>query len=58
MKRILQQYHNKFLEMLPATKVYEVIKAEYKFHRRKLRQWSRNDGQKGRAEKAAPRMGK
>jgi hypothetical protein len=39
-KRILQCYHNKFLEVLSASKVYDVIKAEDRFHRHKLRQWS------------------
>lgn len=38
-KRILQQYHNKFFELLPASKVYDVLQAEDKFHRDKLRQW-------------------
>lgn len=38
-KRILQHYHNKFLELLPASKVYDVLQAEDKFHREKLRQW-------------------
>lgn len=39
-KRILQYYHNKFLEVLSSSKVYDILKAEDQFHRRKLRQWS------------------
>lgn len=35
--RILQLYHNKFLTVLPASKVYDVIIAENRFHRRALR---------------------
>lgn len=37
-KHIQQIYHNKFFEILPACKVYEIIKAEDKFHRHMLRQ--------------------
>lgn len=32
-KEVQQQYHNKFLKILPAKKVYDVIKAEDRFHR-------------------------
>ncbi len=46
LKRIQQQYHNKFLELIPASKVYDVINAEDKFHRHKLRQWSHGGGAK------------
>ena len=47
-KKIEQQYHEKFLKILPATKVFKVIMAEDKFHRQMLRKWSRNgnDGDK------------
>lgn len=38
-KRIQQNFHNKFFEILPASKVYDVIQAEDRFHRHKLRQW-------------------
>jgi hypothetical protein len=36
-RRILQTYHNKFFTVLPASKVYDVIIAETRFHRRALR---------------------
>lgn len=36
-RRIAQSYHVKFFEVLPASKVYDVIKAENRFHRRALR---------------------
>jgi hypothetical protein len=42
MKRILQTYHNRFLEMLPASKVYAIIQAEDRFHRRMMKRWSNN----------------
>jgi Spy/CpxP family protein refolding chaperone len=40
LKRMQEQYHNKFFEILTPSKVYDVIKAEERFHRRKLKQWS------------------
>ena len=47
-KRIQQEYHNKFLELLPASKVYDVLQAENRFHRHKLRQWGGGKVQKKR----------
>ena len=41
LKRIQQTYHNEFLDILPASKVYDVIKAEDHFHRRMLKRWSK-----------------
>ena len=41
LKRIQQQYHNKFLDILPACKVMKAIKAEDKFHRNILKRWSK-----------------
>ncbi len=38
-RRILQTYHNKFFQVLPASKVYDVIRAENRFHRRAIRNW-------------------
>ena len=40
LKKIQQTYHNKFLEILPAGKVFDVIRAEERFHRHSLKQWS------------------
>lgn len=40
LKRIQQQYHNKFLDILPACKVMKAINAEDKFHRNMLKRWS------------------
>lgn len=37
LKRIQQTYHNKFLKILPANKVYQIIKAEKEFHKKKFR---------------------
>lgn len=44
LKRIQQQYHNKFLGILPACKVMKVINAEDKFHRKMLKRWTTNKG--------------
>ena len=37
MKRIQQTYHEKFLKLLPASKVYAILLAEDQFHRRMLK---------------------
>ena len=37
-KRIQKDYHRRFLEVLPATKVYDIIQAEDRFHRHMLRE--------------------
>ena len=37
LKRIQQTYHNKFLGVLSASKLYDVLKAENSFHRQMLR---------------------
>lgn len=44
MKRIQQTYHERFMELLPASKVYDILQAEYKFHRRMLRGWNHGNG--------------
>jgi hypothetical protein len=46
LKYIQQTYHAKFLELLPATKVYDIINAEDRFHRRMLRNWGRPNQEK------------
>lgn len=37
LKKIQMSYHEKFMTVLPASKVFDVIKAEEKFHRRMLK---------------------
>jgi len=39
LRRLQQRYHNQFFDILPASKVYDVLQAEDEFHRFKLRQW-------------------
>lgn len=43
LKRIQQTYHNKFMSILPPHKVYDIIKAEDKFHRQMLKRWSKDN---------------
>ena len=49
LKRIQQTYHGKFLKQLPASKVYDILKAEQRFLRRTMKNWGRgsNTGQWG-----------
>ena len=42
MKRIQKTYHERFLELLPASKVYNIIKAEDNFYRNTFRRFSHN----------------
>jgi Spy/CpxP family protein refolding chaperone len=39
LKTIQQTYHNKFLSVLPASKVFKVINAENRFHREMWKKW-------------------
>ena len=39
LKQIQKTYHNKFLKVVSASKVYKTIIAEDKFHRRAFRNW-------------------
>lgn len=41
-KRICQSYHQKFFSVLSASKVYDIIKAESRFHRRAIRHWEKH----------------
>ena len=41
LKAIQQTYHNKFFGVIPASKVWDVIKAEDRFHRGMFRNWGR-----------------
>jgi len=41
LKGIQQSYHNKFFGVLSASKVFDVIKAEDRFHRKTFRNWGK-----------------
>ena len=36
LKKIQQQYHQKFLNILPASKVYNILRIEQRFHRQEF----------------------
>jgi hypothetical protein len=55
LKNIQQTYHNKFFCVLPASKVYDVIKAEDRFHRRAFKNWSQNKEHKDHQHKHQPK---
>jgi hypothetical protein len=43
LKEIEQTYHQKMLKVVPATKVYDAIRAEARFHRQMMKGWQRHD---------------
>ena len=49
-KEIQQQFHNKFFVVLPASKVYKVIRAEENFHRNAFRRAARPQQQQFRPQ--------
>lgn len=44
LKRLQQTYHLRFMELLPASKVYDILKAELRFHRHMMKNWGRGNG--------------
>ena len=55
LKQIAQTYHNKFLRVLPASKVIGTIIAEDKFHRRAFRNWGNPRRGEGHNRGAQPK---
>lgn len=47
LKRIQQNYHKRFLELLPASKVYDILKAEQRFYRHAMKNWGQQRGKHG-----------
>lgn len=45
LKNIQQTYHEKFLTIIPASKLFDVLKAEERFHRRMLKKVNSSAGQ-------------
>lgn len=43
MKQIQKEYHQRFLQVLPASKVFKVIKAEDRFHRQMFQRAAKHD---------------
>lgn len=49
-KQIEQTYHNKIMTIMPASKLFDAIKAENRFHRRMLRKYNREQRETGNKE--------
>ena len=41
LKRIQYAYHKKFMELLPPSKVFDILKAENRFHRKAMKNWGK-----------------
>ena len=41
LKQLEQSYHKKMMQAVPASKVYDVIKAERRFHRQMMKGWQK-----------------
>ena len=46
-KRIQQTYHNRFMEIVSPSKLYDILNAEKRFFRRMMRNWGRGNTQHG-----------
>lgn len=44
LKKLEQCYHKKMVQVLPASKVYDAIRAENQFHRRMMKGWQHPKG--------------
>lgn len=52
LKQLQQSYHDKFLRIIPASKLFDVIKAEDQFHRKSLRDFNHNAPRRDKKNKA------
>lgn len=46
MKKLQQEYHNRFLKIMPASKVFRIIRAEEKYHRQVFKRAMRHDNKR------------
>ena len=54
-KKLQKQYHQKFLKVISASKLYDVIKAEDQFHRQSIRKFTeRMNSQRQRNHQSQP----
>jgi hypothetical protein len=44
LKNIQKNYHKRFLDLMPASKVYDILQAEQRFFRHTMRSWGRGNG--------------
>ena len=54
LKLIQQNYHKRFLELMPASKVWDILKAEERFHRRAMKNWGQPHLPKGKSQHKRP----
>jgi hypothetical protein len=57
MKRNQKNYHKRFLEIMPASKLYQVLNAEDRFHRRLLRRFNGQQAMQGMQNMQMPQTG-
>ncbi|UKK52253.1 hypothetical protein L6472_06655 [Prevotella sp. E13-17] len=50
LKELQKAYHEKFLKSLSASKVYDILKAEDRFHRKMMKNWENNRPMNKRAK--------
>ena len=46
LRQLEQAYHKKMMQLLPASKVYDAIKAENQFHRKMMKGWQQPKGRR------------
>lgn len=52
LRRIQLNYHQRFLELLPASKVWDILKAEERFHRRTMKNWGQQHKPQGQGQRS------
>ena len=55
LKQLEQTYHQKMLQVVSASKLYDVIKAEEHFHRKMMKAWQGKRSKEGRNTKEWPK---
>ena len=58
LRQLEERYHQKMLKVLPASKVYDAVKAESRFHRQAMRVWQRPTGFGQMGRQMGRQMGK
>lgn len=54
LKRIQQSYHQRFFKVLPPSKVYDILKAERRFHRKAMQNWGKHKAENYGKPKMGP----
>ena len=56
LKQIEEQYHQNMLKKIPASKLYDAIKAENRFHRQMMKGWQHPQNPKNKVKKPTDRL--